>query len=108
MQIPILVEPGEHGGFRARAGEPFGVSADGATAREAAEHLAILLRDRLKAGARLAFIDLPNGPQAPCHAAMQLEPLPDHDWFFETMRQAIAENRKREEEAGRDPQGSAR
>jgi hypothetical protein len=101
MQIPILVEPGENGGFRARAGEPFGVSAEGATAREAAEHLATLLRDRLKAGARLAFVDLPNGPQVLAPAPLQLEPLPDEDWFFETMRQAIAENRQREDEAGR-------
>jgi hypothetical protein len=101
MQIPILVEPDEHGGFRARAGEPFGVSAEGSTAKEAAEHLAILLRDRLKAGAHLGFIDLPNGPQGLSPVPLQLEPLPNEDWFFETMRQAIAENRQREDEADR-------
>jgi hypothetical protein len=95
------IEPGEHGGFRARAGEPFGVSADGSTAREAAEHLATLLRDRLQSGAHLAFIDLPNGPQVHSPVPLQFEPLPDEDWFFETMRQAIAENRQREDEASR-------
>jgi hypothetical protein len=101
MHIPILIEPGEHGGFRARAGEPFGVSAEGPTAREAAEHLATLLGNRLKAGAHVAFIDLPNGPQVLSQVPLQLQPLPDDDWFFDTMRQAIAENRQRDDEANR-------
>jgi hypothetical protein len=101
MQIPILVEPHENGGFRARAGEPFGLSAEGSTAQEAAEHLATLLRDGLKAGACLDFIDLPNGPQVLSPVPLQLEPLSDEDWFFDTMRQAIAENRQREDQAGR-------
>ncbi len=101
MHIPILIEPVEDGGFRARAGEPFGVSAAGSTAREAAEHLVTLLRERLQAGACLAFVDLPNGPQPVSQAPpLQLEPLAEHDWFFETVRQEIAANRQREDEAG--------
>ena len=28
-----------------------------------------------------------------------LDPLPDDDWAFRTMREAIAENRRREDEA---------
>jgi hypothetical protein len=99
MQIPILIEPDQAGGFRARAGEPFGVSAEGPTASEAANHLAVLLRDRLKAGARLAFLDLENGPQVIPQVPLHLEPLPDDDWFFPTMRDAIAENRQKEDEA---------
>jgi hypothetical protein len=100
MRIPILIEPGEGGGFRARAGEPFSVSADGQTASEAAERLTTLLRDRLKAGACLAVIDLANGPHVLPQAPLHLDPLPDDDWFFRMMREAIDENRKREDEAG--------
>jgi hypothetical protein len=95
MQIPILIEAIEGGRFRARAGEPFGASAEGGTADEAAHQLEALLRNRLHAGARLAVIELGNGPQPPWH----LEPLPDDDWFFQTMREAVEENRQRENEA---------
>jgi predicted RNase H-like HicB family nuclease len=98
MQIPILIEPTE-GGFRARAGEPFGVSAEGPTAQEAARRLESMLRDRLRAGTQLALIDLGNGSPSPSPPPLHLEPLPDDDWFFRTMREAIAENRKHEDEA---------
>jgi hypothetical protein len=40
-------------------------------------------------------------PRMPPPAPLQLEPLPDEDWFFATLRQAIAGNRQREDEAGR-------
>ncbi len=94
MKFPVLIEAIEGGRFRARAGEPFGTSADGSTPDEAARQLETLLRGRLQAGARLALIDLDNGPQPPLH----LEPLPDEDWFFRTLREAVAENRQRETE----------
>jgi hypothetical protein len=100
MHVLILIEPIEGGRFRARAGEPFGVSSEGKTAEEAAQQLKTVLHDRLRAGSRLALLDLGNG-FAPVPAALQLEPLPDDDWFFQTMREAIAENRQRENEADR-------
>ena len=34
MQVLILIEPIEEGRFRARAGEPFGVSAEGETGKK--------------------------------------------------------------------------
>jgi predicted RNase H-like HicB family nuclease len=102
MRIPILIETGERGGFRAHAGGPFTASADGKTATEATENLAALLRERLKAGARLAVLDIGVAPQVLAQAPLQLEPLPDEDWFFQTMRGAIEENRKREDEVSRD------
>jgi hypothetical protein len=39
MQVPILIEPIEGGRFRARAGEPFGLTSDRETAKEAARLL---------------------------------------------------------------------
>jgi predicted RNase H-like HicB family nuclease len=99
MQVLILIEPIEGERFRARASEPFGVSAEGKTAEEAAQQLRTILRDRLQAGSRLALLDLGNELPTPTPAPLQLEAFPDDDWFFRTMREAIAENRQRENEA---------
>jgi predicted RNase H-like HicB family nuclease len=100
MHVLILIEPIEGGRFRARSGEPFGASAEGETAEEAAHQLETILRDRLHTGSRLALLDLENGLPPPTPAPLHLEPLRDDDWFFQTMREAIAENRQREDEAG--------
>jgi hypothetical protein len=40
-------------------------------------------------------------PQSLPPTPLQFKPLPADDWFFETMRQAIAENRQREDAANR-------
>jgi hypothetical protein len=96
MQIPILIDPLASGGYRARAGEPFGLSAEGPTADEAARRLGAALRDRLRAGSRLALLDLGNSPSAP----LVLSPVPDDDWLFRAMEEAIAEERRRDDEAG--------
>jgi len=99
MQIPILIEPAAGGRFRAKAGEPFSLSAEGASAEEAARHLASLLHDRLQAGTCLSVIDLGNGPASLPPTSLCLEPLPDDDWFFQAMRDAITENRQHEDGA---------
>jgi predicted RNase H-like HicB family nuclease len=99
MHVLILIEPIEEGRFRARAGEPFGVSAEGETAEEATHQLESILRGRLHTGSRLALLELGNGPPPLTPAPLHLEPLPDDDWFFQTMREAIAENRQREDKA---------
>lgn len=99
MHVLILIEPIEGGRFRAKAGEPFGLSGEGQSAEEATQHLKTILRDRLQSGIRLALLDLGNGLPTPTPAALHLETLPDEDWFFQTMRETIAENRQRENEA---------
>jgi predicted RNase H-like HicB family nuclease len=101
MHVLILIEPIEGERFRAKAGEPFGVSAEGKTVEEAAQHLKTILRDRLQTGGRLALLDLGNGLPLPTSATLHQEPLPDNDWFFQTMRETIAENRQRENEESR-------
>jgi hypothetical protein len=53
----------------------------------------------LRTGWQIATIDLGNGSLPSSQAPLHLDPLPDDDWFFETMREAIAENRRREDEA---------
>jgi predicted RNase H-like HicB family nuclease len=97
MQVLILIEPIEGDRFRAKAGEPFGLSAEGKTAEEAAQHLQVLLRERLETGRHLALLDLENGSSAAL-APLHIEPLPGEEWLFQTMSEAIAENRQRENE----------
>jgi hypothetical protein len=99
MHILILIEPAGGGRFRATAGDPFGLSAEADSADEAALRLGTLLRDRLQKGSRLARLDLGNSSSATFPVPLQFAPLPEDDWFFQTMREAIAENRKREDEA---------
>ena len=99
MHILILIEPAEGGRFRATAGDPFGLSAEADSADEAARGLETLLRGRLQQGSRLVRIDLGNGSTTAVQAPLQLDPLPEDDWFFRTMREAIAEERQRENEA---------
>jgi hypothetical protein len=99
MQITILIEPIEGGRFRARAGEPFTLSAEGDSPDVATRHLETLIRNRLGAGGRLAVIDLTNGTRTPLPPPLYLPPLPDDDWFVKEMREAIAENRRLEDEA---------
>ena len=99
MHILILIEPIEEGRFRARSGEPFGLSAEGETAEKAAQQLENILRDHLHNGSRLAVLNLGKGSPSSSTTPLLLEPLPDDDWFFQTMQEAIAENRQREDEA---------
>jgi hypothetical protein len=63
MQIPVLVEPIANQGFRARAGEPLPVSADGATPEEAVRNLRAALARQLQNGKQLRSLDLaPENP----------------------------------------------
>jgi hypothetical protein len=58
MQIPVLVEPVANNGFRAKAGEPLPLSADGATPDEAVRNLRAALDRQLKNGKQLRSVDI--------------------------------------------------
>jgi hypothetical protein len=62
MQIPALVEPLPDGrGFRARAGEPFDLSAEGPTRAAAIRELQQAADRRLAAAAEVVPIELASG-----------------------------------------------
>jgi predicted RNase H-like HicB family nuclease len=58
MQITVLIEPVANNGFRATAGEPLPVSADGATPEEAVRNLRAAINCQLKNGKQLKMVDL--------------------------------------------------
>jgi hypothetical protein len=99
MDILILIEPAEEGRFRATAGAPFGMSAEADSPDEAARRLESLLRGRLQQGSMLARLTLGNGTGTAASPRIHFDPLPKSEWFFDAMREAIVENRKREDEA---------
>ena len=101
MQFPILIEPIDKGRFRAHAGSPFTLFVEGATVAEATQHLSRLIAERIERGIRVTTITLPNGAEAAAQTPLSLDSLPKDDWFFQTLQDAIAENRLREDEVGR-------
>lgn len=101
MEIPVLVEP-TPAGFRAAAGSPFDLSADGPTPDAALDALRERVADRLKGGAQLRSLSPPQ-PPAPkfpvftpedakeaIESARRLRANP----MFEEMERAIQEYRK--------------
>jgi len=58
MQIPVLVEPVANNGFRAKAGEPLPVSAEGATPEEAVRNLRAAMDRHLRDGKQLRAVDI--------------------------------------------------
>ena len=101
MQIPILVEPLSDGRFRAKAGEPFAIHADGPTAGEALRSVEKLLSECVSKGAYWAAVNVPNPNGVPrVLTGNSLSPensLVDEE-FFRDLREEMAENRRLEDE----------
>jgi hypothetical protein len=96
MQIPILIEPVPGNGFRSRGGEPFALSAEGATREEVRARLQEQLQTRLRDGAELVTLDvqerLASNPWVEFAGMFQDDP------YFEDWQQAIADNRRKIDE----------
>lgn len=59
MRIHVLVEQVDGGGYRARGGEPFGISAEGPTPAKAIQKLQEVIQEKLRNGAQLTHIEIP-------------------------------------------------
>ena len=96
MQIPILIERVDGNGFRSRGGEPFALSAQGATRAEVLGKLNAQLQLRLSEGAELLSLDVSkfvvNDPWVDCVGMFKDDP------YFDEWQQAIAENRRKIDE----------
>jgi hypothetical protein len=87
MTLPILVEP-HAGGYRARTGSPFDITADAPTADAAVAAVRRQLDDRMQAGA----VVVPYPLSANVTGLPPIPSLADHPLFDDFLK-AIAENR---------------
>src|SRR5262249_26763880 len=62
MNIPVLLEPVANNGYRARAGDPLGMAAEGATRDEALAKLREQVADRLSKGTQIVTLEIPSAP----------------------------------------------
>lgn len=99
MQIPIMIEPVAGNGFRSRGGEPFALSAEGATREEVLAKLQQQLQARLQGGTQVATLEVTQPPAA--NPWVEFAGMFKDDPYFDSWQDAIAENRRR---ADADPE----
>ncbi len=95
MVIPVLIEPMEGGGFRAVAGSPLMVNAEGPSQDEALSRLRDQIRLKLQAGASLVPLDVPPAEENPW---VKMAGIFRDDPLFDEWVEAMAENRRRDQE----------
>ena len=94
MQIPVLIEPISGNGYRARGGDPFALTADGATPDEALQKLREAIESRLTTGSRLVPLEVANGDSP----WLKMAGMFKNDPMFDEWQQAIAEYRRQVED----------
>ncbi len=94
MEIPVLIEPVAGNGYRARGGEPFALTGEGATPEEALHQLRERIRGRLTPGARVVSLEVSPAehPWGSFAGGLRGDPL------LEAWKQAMAEYRRKMEE----------
>ena len=91
MKIPVLVEKLPDKGYRARAGDPFCMSAEGKTQPVALEKLRKMIEERRKAGAWIVHLDIGNIDNPLMQTCGTLDP---DDPMTKEWEKAMAEYRK--------------
>jgi hypothetical protein len=94
MQVSVLIERVPGNGYRAKGGEPFCLSAEGATRDEALQELRHLIEAKVSAGAEVVTLDVPisEHPWLPFAGMFRDDPLVE-EWkktMVEQRRQADA------------------
>ena len=99
MELPVWVEPLPAGGFRARSGDPFALTAEGDTPDAALRHLRDLIETRTASGAILTSIEVPAPKYGPNPGAgiYRDEPL------FDRWREEIEAYRQQVEDDPNQP-----
>jgi predicted RNase H-like HicB family nuclease len=96
MQIPVLIEPVAGNGYRASGLGPDAAVADGRTDAEALENLRQKIEGRIKAGARITYLDVPGEEHPLAQAAGVFHA---DDPLVQEWKEIMAENRKRDNES---------
>jgi hypothetical protein len=94
MQIPVLIEPIDGKGYRARGAEPFALVGEGPTREAALAKLKELVDARLRSGVEIVSLEIP--PQS--HPWLKYAGMFKDDPMLEDWKQAMAEYRKRIDE----------
>jgi hypothetical protein len=94
MQIPILIEAVAGNGYRSRGGEPYALSAEGATREEVLAKLQEQLQARLKAGAAIVPLEVPAEP----HPLARFVGIFKDDPLIDDWKQAMADYRRQIDE----------
>ena len=90
MRIPILIEPVAGNGYRSRGGEPFALSAEGATREEVIAKLRAQLDARLRQGSEVVTLEVPAEP----HPLARFAGMFEGDPLFDSWQKSIAKYRR--------------
>ena len=95
MQIPVLIEPVAGNGYRATGGEPFALTVEGTTREEALHKLRELIQTKLKTGAQIVPLEIPDGdnPWLRMAGSLDLEDPLVKEWKL-----IMEENRRKADE----------
>jgi predicted RNase H-like HicB family nuclease len=99
LRFSILVEAVPGKGYRARGGEPFGLSADGATRDEALQKLRQLIEGKVSAGAEVVTLEVPMDEQ---HPWLPFAGIFRDDPLVEEWKRTMAELRRQADAADSD------
>jgi hypothetical protein len=90
VQIPILIERINGNGYRARGGEPLGLSAEADTREGALAALREQLRQRLNGDAEMVSLEVAEEP----HPLVRFAGMFKNDPMFESWQKSIAKYRR--------------
>ena len=94
MRIPVLVERVKDNGYRASGLGPDGVTAEGSTDAEALTNLRNAIESRIRAGARLIYLDVAV-EESPLQSAAGI--FKPNDPLVQEWKEIMAENRRRDD-----------
>jgi len=97
MEIVVLLDPLPGGRFRARAGDPLNLAAEGATVEEATRELGALLNAMLACGRQITTIGTAIGKAGQPGCPLPADNLYQTDWVFRELQEAVAEGRRQDE-----------
>jgi hypothetical protein len=94
MKIPVLIEPVKDNGYRAVGLGADAIVAEGKTDGEALMNFRKAIESRIRAGARLAYLDMGGEDKGLAPAAGIFEP---DDPLVAEWKEIMAENRRRDD-----------
>src|SRR5262245_46432768 len=95
MDIPVLVEVVANNGYRARVGEPLGLSADGATMQEALAKMRKQVAARLSYGTQLVTLQV--APASGANPWVEFAGMFKDDPWMDDWKKSVEEYRRKKD-----------